>query len=93
MSDQPKLNAEGLAPDMVRRGYGGSKLIGIPNAPGNPYREREDLHYDFAADKTTCPVCGKVGVFPWHGWGTCDICNAVMVVEDGRVFESMAEGV
>jgi len=63
-----------------------TQAVTIPGAPRNPYVQRPELHYDYPAAPTRCPVCSRVaGGVPWHGWMACE-CGALCLVEDGRVF-------
>jgi hypothetical protein len=58
--------------------------ITITGLPGQ-WQETE-ARYDYASDKSHCPICGGVG-WLWRGWFTCEgTCGAVAVLETGRVF-------
>jgi len=44
-----------------------------------------DAFYAYDDAPTLCPVCDKCGI-PWHGYFSCQTCEAVALVEDGIVF-------
>jgi hypothetical protein len=41
--------------------------------------------YDFDKDKNRCPACGGLGI-PWHGWFTCEDCQAIALIQTGEVW-------
>lgn len=55
----------------------------IPGLPGEWVRVVQK--YDYDKDKSRCGVCGGLG-FPWHGWFSCDDCDARSLVETGETF-------
>ncbi len=46
--------------------------------------------YDYARDKTRCPVCGGIGM-PWLGWFRCEYGPHIALVESGRTFVGVNE--
>lgn len=62
----------------------------IPGAPNNPYKLRRDVEYS-KAEPSRCPVCGGSGSSS-EGFFSCGECDAISVVEDGRVFVPEPDG-
>ena len=48
-----------------------------------------EKRYDYEKNKCSCPSCGGIGI-PWHGWFSCQECDCVALVSDGRAFIPMA---
>lgn len=55
--------------------------IEIPGAIGGSRRIVIADRYDHTKDPCRCANCGKISVFPWRGWASCESCCAVALVD------------
>tara|TARA_Y100000310_G_scaffold121883_1_gene120584 strand:- start:147 stop:371 length:225 start_codon:yes stop_codon:yes gene_type:complete len=59
------------------------EIVDIPNL-GKRVKIAEK--YDYQEDKCVCPNCRGIGIIPWNGWGTCQCCPCVALIETGDAF-------